>query len=143
MKMIGSIIARKAIKAGFDAINEGNIDKFMRSWRDDATFYYPGRVKAGGEYIGKDQIRKWFEGFVRQFPQRKFTINYVGVDNIFDVLGNNTLFAQLDLELINKNGFNCTNSGVSCIKIQGAKIVKVEDFLKKIDGEEYTKGWEE
>lgn len=32
--MIGAIIARQAVKSGFDALNESNLDKFMKAWGD-------------------------------------------------------------------------------------------------------------
>jgi hypothetical protein len=51
------------------------------------------------------------------------------------------VFVYFDLELINVNGMNATNSGVSVITIKGAKAVKEEIFLKVTDGEEYKRSW--
>jgi hypothetical protein len=55
--------------------------------------------------------------------------------------GNNTLFAQLDVELTNKDGQRAVNSGITMIQIKGAKVVRAEDFLRIIDGNDYKKGW--
>jgi hypothetical protein len=55
--------------------------------------------------------------------------------------GNNTLFVQLDLEFTNKDGFKGTNRGVSMIKIKRTKVIRVEDFLNIMDGDDYKRGW--
>ena len=140
-KMIGAIIAKQAIRSGFDAFNEGDLEKFLKPWSENGIFVYQGKVKAGGEFAGKPAVKRWFEEFIEQFPQRKFTIKHVGVENIFDVVGNNTIFVQLDLELTNKDGLNATNSAVSVIKIKGSKIIRVVDYLKTSDGDDYKRGW--
>jgi len=60
-------------------------------------FFYPGKVKAGGLYNGKKEFKKWLEDFFKQFPRRKYTLNYIAVDNIFDMFGNNTVLVYFDL----------------------------------------------
>ena len=92
--MIGAIVAKQAIKSAFDALNKGNLEKFLKAWSENGIFIYPGKVKAGGQFAGKPEIKRWFEEFIKQFPQRKFTVKHVGVDNIFDMAGYNTLFAH-------------------------------------------------
>ena len=139
--MIGAIIARQAVKLGFDALNERNIDKFMKAWGDDCIWIYPGNVSAGGRFVGKEAVRKWFEKFQDQFPQRKFTLNHLGVGNIFALGGNNVIFAQWDLELVNKQGMSFSNSGVTLLTIKGAKVVQGQDFMTISDGDEYKKVW--
>jgi ketosteroid isomerase-like protein len=139
--MVGALIAKQAIRSAFGALNNGDLEKFMRAWSENGVFVYPGKVKAGGQFTGKTQVKKWFEEFIRQFPQRKFIINHVGVNNIFDLVGNNTLFAQLDLEFTNKDGLKGTNRGITLITLKGAKVIRAEDFLKITDGDEYKRGW--
>lgn len=139
--MVGAIIAKQAIRSGFDALNKGNLEKFLKAWSENCIFIYTGKVKAGGQFAGKPKVKRWFEEFIKQFPQRNFIIKHVGVENIFDMLGNNTIFAQLDLELINKNGVKCTNNVVSVVKIKGSKIIYVKDYLEISDGDDYKRGW--
>jgi len=139
--MIGAIIARQAVKSGFDALNERNLDKFMKAWGDNCIWIYPGKVTAGGRFVGKDEVRKWFEKFQYQFPQMKFTINHLGVGNIFDLVGNNVISAQWDLEIINKDGMSFSNSGVTLLTIKAAKVVQGQDFMTISDGDEYKKAW--
>ncbi len=139
--MIGAIIARQAVKSGFDALNEGNLDRFMNAYSDNCVWIYPGKVNAGGRYTGKAEVRKWFENFIQQFPQRKFTLNHIGVGNIFAIGGNNIISAQWDLELTNKDGIKATNSGVTLLTIRGSKVVQGEDFMNTTDGDDYKRAW--
>ncbi len=129
--MIGAIIAKQVIRSGFDALNKGNLEKFLKTWSENCVFIYPGRVRAGGQFTGKSQVKKWFEEFIKQFPQRKFTVKHMGVENIFDMAGNNTIFANLDLELTNKDRLNVINSAVSVIRIKGSKAVRVENYGRR------------
>jgi ketosteroid isomerase-like protein len=139
--MIGAIIAKQAIRSAFDALNEGNLDKFMKGWSENCIWIYPGKVSAGGRFTGKDEVRKWYEKFIQQYPQRKFTLNHVGVGNIFAMGGNNVISAQWDLELTNKDGIKATNSGVTVLTIRGSKVVLGEDFMKTTDGDDYKRAW--
>lgn len=139
--MIGAIIAKQSMISGFNALNEGDLEKFMKAWSENSTWIYPGKVKAGGRFVGKADIKRWFGEFIRQFPQRKFTLNHIGVENIFDMIGNNTISVQWDLELTNKDGINITNSGVTIIKIKASKVVQGEDFLETSDGNDYKRAW--
>jgi ketosteroid isomerase-like protein len=139
--MIGAIIARQAVKSGFDALNERNIDKFMKAWGDDCIWIYPGNISVSGQFVGKDEVRKWFEKFQDQFPQRKFTLKHLGVGNIFALGGNNVISAQWDLELVNKHGMSFSNSGVTLLTIRGAKVVQGQDFTTKSDDDEFKKAW--
>ncbi|MCX6254897.1 MAG: nuclear transport factor 2 family protein [Bacteroidia bacterium] len=139
--MIGAIIARQAVKSGFDALNERNIDKFMKAWGDNCIWIYPGNISISGQFVGKDEVRKWFEKFQDQFPQRKFTLNHLGVGNIFALGGNNIISAQWDLELVNKQGMGFSNSGVTLLTIKGAKVVQGQDFLSNSDNGELKKAW--
>jgi ketosteroid isomerase-like protein len=139
--MIGAIIARQAVKSGFDALNERDIGKFMKAWGDHCIWIYPGNVSAGGRYVGKDEVQKWFENFQDQFPQMKFILNHLGVGSIFALGGNNVISAQWDLDLVNKHGMSFTNSGVTLLTIKGGKVVQGQDFMTKTDGDEYKKAW--
>lgn len=139
--MIGAIITQTAVKSAFDALNKGDVGKMLAHWNEECTFFYPGKVKAGGEYAGKTQFKNWLENFFAQFPKRKYTIQHIGVENIFDLFGNNTVFVNFDLELTNKDGMNATNSGVSLITIKWTKVVKEVIYLKTTDGDEYKRSW--
>jgi ketosteroid isomerase-like protein len=141
--MIGAILARNAVKSGFDALNERNLDKFMKAWADQSVWIFPGNLSVSGKFTGKDNVRKWFEHFQEQFPQRKFTLKHLGVGSIFALGGNNVITAYWELELTNNTGMKFHNSGVTLLSIKGAKVVKGEDFLSISSGEDFTKIWGE
>jgi ketosteroid isomerase-like protein len=141
--MIGAIIAKQAVQSGYDALNEGNLDKFMKAWAEQSTWIYPGELSVSGKYVGKDKVRKWFEHFLDQFPQRKFTVKHLGVGRIFALSGNNVVSANWDLELTDKAGLKFRERGVTLLEIKGAKVVRGEDFLSKSSGVEFTGMWGE
>ena len=141
--MIGAIIARQAVKSGFDALNDRNLGKFMKAWADQSIWIFPGSLSVSGKFVGKDNVRKWFDHFQEQFPQRKFTLKHLGVGSIFALGGNNVISAYWNLELTNKAGLKFQNSGVTVLIIKGAKVVQGEDFLSKSSGEDFTKIWGE
>jgi ketosteroid isomerase-like protein len=141
--MIGAIVARNAVKSGFDALNDRNLDKFMKAWADQSVWIYPGNLSVSGKFVGKDEVRKWFEHFHEQFPQRKFTLKHLGVGNIFAIGGNNVVSAYWELELTNNTGLKFQNSGVTLLTIKESKVVQGEDFLSRNSGDEFTKMWGE
>jgi ketosteroid isomerase-like protein len=141
--MIGAIVARNAVKSGFDALNDRNLDKFMKAWADQSVWIYPGNLSVSGKFVGKDEVRKWFEHFQEQFPQRKFTLKHLGVGNIFGIGANNVVSAYWELELTNNTGLKFQNSGVTLLTIKGSKVVQGEDFLSRNSGDEFIKMWGE
>jgi ketosteroid isomerase-like protein len=141
--MIGAIIAKQSVKSGFDALNDHNLDKFMKAWAEQSVWIYPGNLSVSGKFVGKDRVRKWFEHFLEQFPQMRFTVTHFGVGSIFALGGSNVISAYWELELMNKAGLKYSNSGVTLLTIKGAKVVQGEDFLFKSSGEDFIKIWGE
>ena len=141
--MIGAIIARQAVKSGFDALNERNLDKFMKAWSEQSIWIYPGSLSVSGKHVGKDNVKKWFVHFQEQFPQMKFNLNHLGVGSIFAFSGNNIVSAYWDLELTNRIGSEYQYNGVTVLEIKGAKVIKGQDFLFKSSGEDFSKIWGE
>ncbi|MCA9692167.1 MAG: nuclear transport factor 2 family protein [Myxococcales bacterium] len=139
--MIGSLITRAIIRRGFDAMNRGDVDGLMRLWADDCTFFYPGRVEAGGRFAGKPAVTQWFTRFFTQFPRRRYTVREIGLARLFAMSGDNTVFVHFDLELTSRSGLEAKNGGVSMLRIAGGKAVSEEIFLRVIDGDEYKRGW--
>jgi ketosteroid isomerase-like protein len=126
--MIGTIIAKRSVKTGFDAFNNGDLETFLKAWSENGVFIYQGKVRAGGQYTGITEIKRWFEAFIIQFPERRFVIKHMGVENILDMNGNNTVFVQLDIDLVNKDGHEVTNSAVSVINLIKRKNNSSEEF---------------
>ena len=54
--MIGALVAKKAVAASFEAMNQHDLTKFMPVWRDDCVFIYPGEIYASGTFRGKSAV---------------------------------------------------------------------------------------
>ena len=141
--MIGTLIARMAVKGGFDAMNNRDLKKFMKAMGEECVWIYPGNLSVSGTFTGKENVAKWFQHFQDQFPTRKFTVTHLGMGNIFDFIGNNVVSAKWELELVNKEGQSFKNYGVTVLTIKGGKVIKGEDFLKTSGGEDFKKLWGE
>jgi len=141
--MIGAIIARNAVRSGFNALNDHDLDKFMTAWAEQSVWIYPGNLSVSGKYAGKDNVRKWFEHFQEQFPVVYFKVDHLGVGNIFAFSGSNVVSAHWELELTNKEGVKFQNSGITLLRIKGSKVIQGEDFLFKNSGEDFAGMWGE
>jgi ketosteroid isomerase-like protein len=141
--MIGALIARQAVKSGFIALNDRNLDKFMKAWAEQSTWIYPGHLSVSGTFTGKENVKKWFEHFLEQFPVAKFDVKHLGVGNIFSLTGNNVFSVYWELVHTNKDGFNYHNSGITFLTIKGARVVQGEDFLFNSAGEDFSRLWGE
>ena len=71
--MIGALIAKSKVTSSYDLLNNRDIKTFLATWRDDATWIYPGDISASGEYKGIHAIEEWFQKFLDQFPTINFT----------------------------------------------------------------------
>ena len=141
--MIGALIARQAVKSGFDALNDRDLDKFLKAWSEQSIWIYPGSLSVSGKHVGKANVKKWFAHFQEQFPQIRFNLKHLGVGSIFAFGGNNIISAHWDLALTNKTGIEYQYNGVTVLVIKGGKVVQGEDFLFKSSGEDFSKMWGE
>ena len=138
--MIGAVIARKAIRGAFEALNRHDLALFMSGWRDDGVFIYPGDIIESGVFEGKDAVESWFRGFFEQFPKIRFDIRDIGIKNITAFSGTNTITVRWNIYLTNRNGREGQNSGVTVIEIVGGKVFRVQDFIFDL-GENFRLNW--
>ena len=138
--MIGALVARKAIAASFEAMNQHDLAKFMSAWRDDGVFIYPGEIHASGTFRGKSAVEGWFGNFFQQFPRIQFNIQDICVQNIFALTGTNVVTVHWNIELTNRQGRAGQNSGVTVLRIEGGKVAQVKDFIFDL-GENFRLNW--
>ena len=138
--MIGTLIARKSIAASFEAMNQQDLDKFMSAWRDDGVFIYPGEISESGTFEGKDAVRNWFQNFFNKHQKIQFDVYDICVKNIFDLTGTNVAAVHWDMNLINLDGREGQNSGVTVIHIKGGKVFLVKDYFFDL-GENFKLNW--
>lgn len=138
--MIGAILARRAIRDAFRALDQHNLSKFMSTWKDDGVFVYPGDISASGSFEGKSSVESWFRNFFDQFPKIHFDIQDICVKNIFAFSGTNVVSVHWNIELTNRDGREGLNSGVTVINIVGGKVSGVKDFIFDL-GENFRLNW--
>ena len=137
--MIGAILAKRAAAGAFDAMNRHDLPAVIAGLRDDAVFTYPGNNPASGTFEGKNAIEAWFRRFFELFPEIRFEVQDICVQNVFDVAGNNVIAAHWNLQITDQEGRTSKNSGVSLITTQRGRVVAVKDFV--FDAEEQRRGW--
>lgn len=138
--MIGALIAKRNIAAAFDALNRHDLEAFLKDWRDDAIFIYPGDIAVSGTHSGKDAIRTWFQNMIDQYPTIAFTLKHIAVNNLFDLIGNNVIIVEWDIKVTNKDGYSAENSGITVVTTQSGKGVHVKDYIFNT-GEVWRKAW--
>jgi ketosteroid isomerase-like protein len=79
---------------------------------------------------------------LQQFPQTKFTIKNICIEDIFAFGGTNVVAAQWDIDLSNQQGEDFQNSGVTVITVKQGKAVHVRDYLDKT-GKDFRMIWGE
>ncbi len=138
--MIGTLIAKRSILRGFEAMNRHDLPAFMAAWRDDASFIYPGDVPASGIFAGKPAVERWFRSFFAQFPRIRFDVRDVCVRNLFDAVGTNVVAARWDVELTSREGRTGRNDGVTVIELHRGSVHRVQDFIFDL-GESFRLIW--
>lgn len=138
--MVGTIIAKKNVRAAFDAMNRHDLETFLATWDANGVFVYPGDIHASGRFEGKSAVEGWFQGFFNQFPSIRFEIHDMCAGNSFDFTGNNVIAVCWDLFLTNKEGREGRNSGVTVITIKGGKVALAQDFIFDL-GENFRMNW--
>ncbi|XZF13893.1 nuclear transport factor 2 family protein [Chitinophagaceae bacterium MMS25-I14] len=141
--MIGAIIARLAVKKGFEALNRQDITAFMKSWGEEAQWMYPGNLTVSGTFTGRDKVQAWFDNFCHHFPHFTFNVRCICTDNIFALGGNNIIAAEWTLDLTNKDGVQYKNEGTTVLTIKNAKVVMGRDYLDNSGSPEFAKVWGE
>ena len=139
--MIGALLAKRRVPAGVDAINRKDLDAYLKNWSEDAVLEYPSEIPGvGGIYEGIAAIREFYQRDFDQFPHMKITLTDIGVANIFDMLGNNTIFTNWDADVTNRDGYRFQNSGTTVMTINSGKAVHVKQYIFDT-GEKFRKAW--
>jgi ketosteroid isomerase-like protein len=127
--MIGAILAQRQARAQFARLNAHDLEGFMSAIAEDAVFEFPGQTDLSGRHVGKAAVRTFFQTMLDHFPQIRFTLRHVDVENIFALSGTNTLLIEWDLEYTNRAGRTFHNSGVTSGSARNGKIVRLRDYL--------------
>jgi ketosteroid isomerase-like protein len=138
--MIGAMIAKKSLARAFDALNRHDLPTFMSAWREDGVFIYPGEIPESGTFQGKKAVEGWFRRFFEQFPEIKFDLQAIYLQNIFDLVGTNVAAVHWNIQLTNRGGRAGQNSGVTLLHIHHGKVIYVKDFIFDL-GDNFKRNW--
>ena len=127
--MIGAVLAKKAARDAFAAMNRHDLDAFMGAWGDDPVFEFPKGSVLGGQHRGRKEVRAWFERWWDRFPSTTFTLRSVSVDNLFAVTGTNTIHMEWDQSETDRQDRSFQVSGVSALHARAGKVVHVRDYI--------------
>ncbi|GIX49300.1 MAG: hypothetical protein KatS3mg131_3511 [Candidatus Tectimicrobiota bacterium] len=127
--MIGAWLAQRKTPAIYQAFNRHDLKAVLSNLADEVTFIFPGDVRASGVHTGKEAVARWFEQFFEQFPTLRFTVRRVAVANLFDMVGNNVVVTRWDVEVVNRQGRQGQNSGVTVTTLRRGKAVHIQDFI--------------
>ncbi len=127
--MIGAWLAQRKTPDIYAAFNRHDLKAVLANFADDVTFVFPSDVRASGVHAGKEAVARWFEQFFAQFPTLRFTVRQVAVANLFDLVGNNVVATRWDVEVVNRDGWQGQNSGVTVTTLRRGKAVHIQDFI--------------
>jgi ketosteroid isomerase-like protein len=127
--MIGALLAKRMVPAAFEATNRHDIEAVLKDYSEDIILVYPGDVSASGTYRGKDEVRAFLQRWFEQFRSVRFTIKSVGVSNLFDMIGNNVVAIEHEVDVVNRDGLEFQNSGVTIATVRRGKAVYTQGYF--------------
>lgn len=127
--MLGVLMARRKIRRSVKALNRRELASYMDGWAEDGVMQFPGAIPGvSGTHVGKAAVRAFFQRMFEQFPVIRFISRHVLVQNPM-ALGSNVIAMQWDLEVVNREGLEGRNSGVTMATIRRGKVVHLQDFI--------------
>ena len=107
------------IKAFFDVFNQRNLDKMGDLFNPDAEFYFPKTQPL----IGKDRILKFLNILFRQYPQLRFQIRRI-------IIQDHRAAIHWTNQGKTKRAVPYENEGVTILELEDGKISFISDFFK-------------
>ena len=140
--MIGTLIVKRKTAEGFEALNQRDLDTYLKDWAKDAVLVFPGDIpNMSGVFTGKEAIRAWYQRDFEQFPTTRRRLRSVAFSNIFDMTGDNLVAVYWDFEGTSLKGVKIENSGVSMITIKRGKVTHIHIYVFDT-GEKFRSAWE-
>ncbi len=137
--MIGALIAQRAARAVFDAMNHRDLNRVMHGVADDAVLEIPGHSPASGRFEGRPQIEAWFRRWWDEASFLQFTVRHVAVTNVLAVGGTNVLLVEWDAVERNREGRSYRFNGISRLSVKAGKVVQVREYF--FDPDLLTEFW--
>jgi ketosteroid isomerase-like protein len=131
--MIGAIIAKKQGGAAYELLNRHDLAKTVAGFADDITLTFPGKTPISGVTRGKKAVEAFFAKMFEQFPKINFTVKEVFVSNIFAFGTTINVAVEWELVYTNRHSKEFVNSGVTTMRVKGAKVVAIQDYITDLD----------
>lgn len=127
--MIGTLIARRAVRTGFDSVMRHDFETLARIFHEDATLVYPTR----GTIEGRAGIVEFFRHFLETFPKVQAMVHVAAVEDLFDFAGTNTLTTMFEVHTTNREGVTYHQEGMQLIRLHRGKIKLLRYFFADTD----------
>ena len=123
--MIGTLIAKSAVRKGLDSVMSGNVDALHSIFHQDASVIYPTR----GTIEGRPAILEFYRQFLHVFPKVRAVVHVAAVENLFDWVGTNALAVCFEVHTTNRQGVTFTQEGMMLIRLHRGKITLLRYFF--------------
>lgn len=131
--MIGAVLAKRAGRQAFAALNRKDLDGIVGAFRDDGVFEFPGHSALAGRFAGKQAVREWFARWFAEMAEIHFTLKHVSVEHIFALGASNTVHVEWELDETNSAGQRFHVTGMTSLTARGGKAVLVHDYIPDQD----------
>lgn len=122
--MLERLVARS-----YRAINRRDLAAVMRYWADDAVFEFPGRMPISGRFVGKAAIEAWWQRVFDRMATFHLTPRRVAFSNPLALTWANTMFVELEVEAMTKDGLRVRTDLVSVVRFRRGKVVSARDYF--------------
>ena len=123
--MLYSYIVEKRIRQTFDHVNNHRWDEAVEAVAPHIHHRVSGVHALGGERVGKEAVRSWFERLGHVLPNLHIKVNKVWVKGWpWDT----TVFVQWDGKATLLNGASYINRGLHVFTLRWGKVFALEEF---------------
>lgn len=123
--MLYSHIVEKRIRQTFDHVNDHRWDEALEAVVPHGYHRVSGVHALGGDRVGKEAIRKWFERLGHVLPNLHITVNKVWVKGW---PWETAVFVQWDGKATLHNGTPYINRGLHVFTLRWGKVYALEEF---------------
>jgi ketosteroid isomerase-like protein len=131
--MIGAVISTLPRCGAMNELNHRRKDKMIASYTDDAVITYPGKMSVSGTRKGRAAAKEFCDKHFDQFVDEHCVARETYIRNIFARGLSNTIAIIFHTRRTNEAGKTLDNTGTTAVKIQGGKVVELQDFGFDVD----------
>lgn len=123
-------IVRRIVRSGFRALSAGNYEQLLQQFHPEVIFAFVGPAPLGGEYIGLDAARQWFQNLFSYLPGIQFGVQQVIVQGWpWDTF----VAVRLQITAPRPDGGFYTNEAIQYLRLRWGQVVEdriYEDTFK-------------